>query len=506
MFKPLYEPVQQAGEIDIMPIDLIEFNSQGRLLIIGSSQQIASVSPHLSNLSLNSTTQTPLKISGWLGAFKVELASHESITVDLVLDLSEQSVMTTKVLPLGYFAPQDNAQALVEALQQLPDLTGTFDKPKYFNYQASICAHSQRQLQGCSHCIDACPAEAIISAGDHVQVNLSLCQGCGSCTAVCPSGAMTYALPTLDVSLNRLRTMLQAYFDLANTPPQLLIYDLAQGQTLLDVMGEQLADNVISFSIEEIGALAMPFYLATLAYGVAGITVWDAGSHSDHDWQELQQEINKTNQLLTGLAYQDDLVTFCADTKISTLGEYVQSHTIMPKIERASFAGLDDKRRMITIALDHLHQRAPKPVEVLTLSADAAFGIVKVDTSNCTLCHSCVSVCPMGALLDGGEQPQLNFIEDRCVQCGLCETACPEKVINLIPQYTFDRQQARKIKVLHQEAIFHCISCNKGFAAQKMIDTMMIKLKDHALFQGDALNRLKMCEDCRVKAIFKDSQ
>ena len=108
-------------------------------------------------------------------------------------------------------------------------------------------------------------------------------------------------------------------------------------------------------------------------------------------------------------------------------------------------------------------------------------------------------------MLDGGDKPQLNFIEDLCVQCGLCETACPENAISLIPQYLFDREQARKVRLLHEEPIFHCLSCNKGFATKKMIDTMMDKLKGHAMFQGDALNRLKLCEDCRVKAIYKDA-
>ena len=92
------------------------------------------------------------------------------------------------------------------------------------------------------------------------------------------------------------------------------------------------------------------------------------------------------------------------------------------------------------------------------------------------------------------------------MQCGLCETACPENAIELVPQYLFNRQQARKLRLLHDEPIFNCISCDKAFATKKMIDTMMDKLKGHAMFQGDALDRLKMCEDCRVKSMFKNAK
>ena len=119
---------------------------------------------------------------------------------------------------------------------------------------------------------------------------------------------------------------------------------------------------------------------------------------------------------------------------------------------------------------------------------------------------SCDSVCPVGAVLDGVDKPQLNFIEDLCVQCGLCEQACPENAIELNARFLFDNEVVRKPRLLHEEAIFHCISCNKGFATQTMIDTMTEKLKDHHMFQGAALERLKMCEDCRVKAMFKDEQ
>ena len=517
----MHKAVQDASRIEIMPVDLIEFNSSGRLLIVGGAQQISVIIPHLSGLiisavitdneilenneSITLINDQLMTIDGWLGEFLVRFESQQ-LKVDLVLDLSEKAIMTAAVLPLGYFAPQDNAQVLAEALQQLPDLVGTFDKPRYFNYKASICAHSRRQLTGCEHCLNACPADAIISTGDTVTVNPSLCQGCGSCTAVCPSGAISYALPTLDVSLNRARKMIQAWFEFETAAPHIVIHDLEQGQLLIDTMGDSLAANVMTFSIEEIGALAMPFWLSVLAYGASGITVWDAGNHSDHDWLELQQEIDKTNQLVEGLGYQEQVVNWFSGNNFSQLTNQLSTTPKLEGIQTATFAGVDDKRRMISIALEHLQKQAPKAVDVLTLDSNADFGEIQVNTQACTLCHSCVSVCPVGAVLDGVDQPQLNFIEDLCVQCGLCETACPEDAIGLIPRYLFDREQARKVRVLHEEAVFNCISCDKPFATKKMIDTMMEKLKGHAMFQGEALDRLKMCEDCRVKAMFNNAQ
>ena len=517
----LHSVVEQAGEIDILPMDLVEFNSKGHLLIIASAKQINAVVPHLTGLTISCVcvddnakdvidginviaAELPT-ISGWLGQFSIEFDGQQ-LTCDLVLDLSVSPVLATKVLPLGYFAPRNDQQKLAEALQQLPDIIGTFDKPKYFDYKASICAHSRRGVQGCNQCLDACPADAISSDKELVLVNPSLCQGCGSCTTVCPSGAMTYALPTLDVSINRLRMMMQTYAELETEAPHIVIHDLDNGQQLIDAMGEQLPNTVILFSIEEIGALGMPFWLSAIAYGAQAVTVWDAGSHSDHDWLELQQEIIKTNQMLAGLAYPDDAVNWFAGNNIKQLAVYLSETKPALPVEAATFAGIDDKRRMIKFAIDHLAQQVEHSVDVLALDNNAAFGEILVDTKACTLCMSCVSVCPAGAVLDGVDKPQLNFIEDLCVQCGLCETACPEDAIELNARFLLDTEAVRKPRLLYEEPVFNCVSCSKPFATKKMIDTMMEKLKDHHMFQGAALERLKMCEDCRVKAMFNDAK
>ena len=48
-----------------------------------------------------------------------------------------------------------------------------------------------------------------------------------------------------------------------------------------------------------------------------------------------------------------------------------------------------------------------------------------------------VSSCPTGALRDDPQRPMLRFVEDACVQCGLCQATCPEHVITLKPQIDF---------------------------------------------------------------------
>jgi Fe-S-cluster-containing dehydrogenase component len=114
------------------------------------------------------------------------------------------------------------------------------------------------------------------------------------------------------------------------------------------------------------------------------------------------------------------------------------------------------------------------------------------------MCFACVGACPVGAILDNRESPQLRFIESKCVQCGLCETTCPERAIALTPRFNLDAE-ARQARVVHEAPIFGCIRCGKPLGTEKMVAGMLAKLAGHSMFAAPgALDRLKMCADCRV--------
>ena len=111
---------------------------------------------------------------------------------------------------------------------------------------------------------------------------------------------------------------------------------------------------------------------------------------------------------------------------------------------------------------------------------------------------ACVGACPESALIDAKELPQLKFIERNCVQCGLCEKTCPEKAISLTPRLLLGTA-AKSAVVLNEAEVFACVKCGKPFATQRMIESMVGRLAAHSMFaEAGALERLKMCSDCRV--------
>ena len=152
---------------------------------------------------------------------------------DLVLDLSREPLIRTHELPQGYFAPGDDPLEQALAAQKLAGLVGEFEKPKFFSYNARICAHSRSGKQGCNACIDVCSTGAIRADGDHVKVEPHLCAGCGGCATVCPSGAMTYGYPKVPTSARASRPRSPTYREAGGKDACILFHDATDGRAAL---------------------------------------------------------------------------------------------------------------------------------------------------------------------------------------------------------------------------------------------------------------------------------
>jgi ferredoxin len=175
------------------------------------------------------------------------------------------------------------------------------------------------------------------------------------------------------------------------------------------------------------------------------------------------------------------------------------------EIPAATFNFSGDRRTTFDFVFDHLTRHAATPQDVIPLPQGAPFGTVNVNRQTCTLCMACVGACPTGALLDAKDVPKLKFIERNCVQCGLCEKTCPENAINLTSRL-FLSQAARAELVLNEAVVFACIKCGKPFATRQMIESMVAKLGTHSMFaEAGALDRLKMCADCRVMDLMQSA-
>ncbi|WBY03359.1 4Fe-4S binding protein [Ramlibacter tataouinensis] len=439
---------------------------------------------------------------------------------DLVLDLREPPGFLQHALPQGYFhLPPAKAQgaAALETVLRLRELVGEFDKPRFVAYKQKLCAHSRNGRLGCNACVDVCSAEAITGdkARQQVKVNFHLCVGCGACTTVCPTGALTYAYPKPGDQGARIRTLLSAYEKAGGRAPILLLHSQERGRTLVEELGraarvgaaEGVPARVIPLALWHAASTGIELWLAAVAQGATHVAVLAAGEEAPQYLEALQLQMQVAQTVLEGLGYAGSHFSLLQSRGPTDLDQDLQLLTrrggAVPQ-ERARFAAAADKRVTLDLALDHLIEQSPARPDSIVLPPGSPLGAVSVDADKCTLCMSCVGACPAGALLDNPQQPQLSFIEKNCVQCGLCEGTCPEQAISLQPRL-LPMPERKHPRVLNEAQPYACVRCGKPFGTGKAIESMLARLAGHSMFQGAALERLKMCADCRVVDLYSAS-
>lgn len=431
---------------------------------------------------------------------------------DVILDMSGRAPL----FPAGHKrdgylrADPGSPAAVLEAVMKAGDLTGTFDKPRYVNYRADLCAHSRNRRTGCTRCLDVCPTGAITPDGDHVAIDPYVCAGCGACNAVCPTGAATYADPAPNGLVERVRVLLSTYRRAGGQDPVLLVHDGEHGAPLIDLLarlGDGLPARVIPFEVNEVTQLGIEFFAATMASGAAEVRLL-VSRRSRDNMGATHRLLETVESVLLGLGFGPGRCAVIEADDPDDLGAMLYGMASRPgSAAPQEVLSFGDKRTLMKVALDKLHSAAPTPVAVVALPEGAPFGRIAVDTEGCTLCFSCVNVCPTEALRDNAEKPELSIVAEACVQCGLCANTCPENVITLVPQIDFTERAGMPV-VLKEEEPAYCIRCNKAFGVRSSIERIAEMLAGkHWMYSGpnNAIDRVRMCADCRVVAHVENS-
>ncbi|MEM8701383.1 MAG: 4Fe-4S binding protein [Pseudomonadota bacterium] len=437
------------------------------------------------------------RIPGGRGAFNwTEPRNGGRTECDIILDLrrGSQPLFPAPEKREGYLrADPGNASARTRVLMDASQLIGTFEKPIYIKLNEDLCAHSRARKPGCSRCLNLCPTGAITPAGDHVAVDAMICAGCGSCSAVCPSGAISYDAPPVDHVFKRIQTLASTWRKLGTGSPRLLVHDARHGMDLIRLSaryGKGLPADVIPLEIEALAGFGHAEMLAALASGFKSVSLL-LSPDTERDGLAFQAE-------LTAAISGDDRISLIEPGDPDQLDDMLRREA--PDVSPVNPILPVGSRRQVTRLAAKTLNIAEEPI---TLPVGAPYGALDINLDSCTLCLSCVSLCPSGALKENPDMPQLRFQEDACLQCGICTNICPESALRLNPRLNLADDALTPV-VLKEEEPFECISCGKPFGVRSMVERMTEKLAGkHGMFKDNkAAQLIQMCDDCRVNAVY----
>lgn len=443
------------------------------------------------NLRIDSFQQI---IAGGRGAARwTTLKDGALSTCDVILDLSgDTPLFAAPEKRDGYLrADPGSLPAVSKAVLDASQMIGTFEKPLYVRLEESLCAHSRAEQPACSKCLNICPTGAIISAGEHVEIDPMICAGCGACSALCPSGAIAYDAPPVATLFARLNTLAGTYRKAGGSAPRLLVHDNDFGGEMISLgarYGRGLPADVIPLSVSALAGFGHAEMLAALACGFAHVSVLLA-PRSERPVLEQEAE-------LAGTIAGQDMISLIDVTDPDALSDALYDQPRRDSLTDPILP-MGSRRQVTRLAAKALQPEA----QIIDLPDAAPYGAIVVDQGACTLCLSCVSLCPAGALGDNPDKPQLRFQEDACLQCGLCSNICPEDAITLTPQLNL-ADEAFTQKVLHEEEPFPCVECGSLFGSKSTVEKIMEKLAGkHAMFANPETARMiQMCDNCRIQA------
>ena len=276
-----------------------------------------SISKESLTIDLNSCDQSGACIKACGDFTAISFADMSTVTArqyDMVIDCTMPGLFADRQAPLGYWHVGDSDQLLLEAMLDAVQTVGEFEKPKFFEYKSSICAHSRSNKEGCNSCIDACSTKAIKSAGEKIEVNPHLCLGCGACTTVCPTGAIQFALSPATVQGRSIKSALKAFRANAGKKAEVVLHgpDLEHNwlesakKAAKPASGKAAISDfsLLPIELNHSASVGPDLWLSALAFGADRVTIMQSAVEASHYGEPLAAQVGWVNALLEAIGLQ----------------------------------------------------------------------------------------------------------------------------------------------------------------------------------------------------------
>ncbi|WP_089720545.1 4Fe-4S dicluster domain-containing protein, partial [Candidatus Entotheonella palauensis] len=461
-------------------------------------------------------------IQGRLGDFHVRIeeanGAVQEIVADQVVVFASETALPLKTRTGCYVLSDPVPEAIDEVAARIRDLIGRFLKVVHVGYQADICAGGAANHEACGRCIPACPYEAIQRDPQRplrIQVDHMACEGCGACVSACPTSALRYTEP----SPRELHARLAAYLESraeTETPPVIVFHCGEQGRRALTAAGESgwsYSPGVLPVEVPCLRYVSAANMLTAFHMGAAGVGLLGCETCPHGERELLHQNMALSRMILKAFGLGAErlaLITAAEGMEASTIAEVeriASAPEASPIVWDGGLPHETGARQGLAAAVAGLIEQTGREPGRLAIEDTQPFAVTTVRESGCTMCRSCVNVCPTHAFRFDEAAASLQLKQISCVACGLCETVCPEDVIALQPELELSRR-ALDYRAVVQDTIVGCSRCDKPFINQKALEAIEAKLLSSDVlgdvlgdtFAGARQSLLRMCPDCRAVA------
>ena len=459
-------------------------------------------------------------IEGRLGAFAVTVKPHhdpdERPKKPVTYQVS-QVVVFSDVLPESvkaktgiHLAESPESVTLDRIESELRNLTGMFRKPEMFAYNASQCAGGAAGQETCGHCIASCPYDAL-SRDDqnHLRIRADhfACEGCAACSAVCPTSAIQFHDPSPRQIFSQVAALTAGNGGKKRKTPQVVVFHCGERGAEVMEAGLPHSEQALPVAVPCTRYINEAHLLKAVAMGADGVALMGCESCPNGERDMLIEKMELAGTILKAFDLEPErfrLITSSSGENqeaIEALNTFMGSlkPTTIPDSQQAP--RMVGNRDLLAQAIAGLIEATGKEPGGLRVGATHPYGFAEIDEGSCTLCRSCVNVCPTHAFRMDLENQTLEYKPIMCINCGLCQSFCPEKVVTIHPELYLEKEALDYMVVVEDEMV-NCAKCEKPYINRRALESIESKVfsLDSLMdtFTGGRKNLLRMCPDCRA--------
>lgn len=465
-----------------------------------------------------------MSLQGRLGRFKLQVAESagngrrqeavRTLECDQFIWACRSTSLPAKRRTGVHILTEPTPAEFERVVGDVAELTGDFLKPQAVLYTPDICAGGAAQRESCGRCIPACPYNLVSRDLENplrVRVDHLACEGCGACVAACPTGALRYSDPSADMVANTIAGMLGGAAE--GSPPPLVVFHCSErGKRAIegtDAGPLPYTAQALPVEVPCLRYTAASDILAAFRMGAAGVALLGCAECPHGEREGLLRALELARGILDAFgigAERLQLITIPGEDHAAGLRALdVMAASLAPAPLR--FPGrrfhAQGPREALAEVLDAFITQLGKEPGPIPIGPGQPFALAAVREQGCTLCRSCVNVCPTHAFRFDESGQTLTFRHINCIACGLCEQVCPESVITLTSGLRLDRAALEDVPKARDEAIA-CLKCGKAYINRKALEAVRAKVASVPgladVFAGERKELLRMCPDCRAIA------